>query len=148
MIIENISKELFEASDDNIISLLKNNFSKTMLDKLYFLPKNINKNTINDKLEDKNYIDKVMKTINFFKSKDIEKIILEKIKCFENEINSKIINGKIYLIIGLDTTTIYSIKLNNEDVTVLLLESTDGNEEKLNILLAHEFTHFIRKQKY
>ena len=147
MIIENISKELFKSNEDNINDLLKYNFDKTMLDKLYFIPKNINKNIVNDKLTNKSYIEKVMKTINFFKGKNIENIVLEKIKYFENNINSKITNGKIYLIIGLDTTTIYSIKLNNEDVTVLLLESTAGNEEKLNMLLAHEFTHFIRKQK-
>ncbi|MBP5683672.1 MAG: hypothetical protein J6X02_00260, partial [Bacilli bacterium] len=38
------------------------------------------------------------------------------------------------------------IKYNEEDVTVLLLESTNGNMSKLDMLLAHEFTHFVRRQ--
>ena len=94
MIIENISNELFKSNEDNINDLLKYNFDKTMLDKLYFIPKNINKNIVNDKLTNKSYIEKVMKTINFFKGKNIENIVLEKIKYFENNINSKITNGK------------------------------------------------------
>ena len=36
----------------------------------------------------------------------------------------KNINNKVYVIIGLDTTTIYSTKYQNEDITVILLEST------------------------
>jgi uncharacterized protein YjaZ len=43
-------------------------------------------------------------------------------------------------------TTIYSIKYKNEDVTVLLLESTNGDMDYLDMLLAHEFTHFVRRQ--
>lgn len=50
---------------------------------------------------------------------------------FEKDINYDIPNNaKIYVIIGFDTTTIYSIKLKNEDITVLLLESTNGDLEK------------------
>ena len=74
-------------------------------------------------------------------------MVLDKLKCFENNVSNTITGGKIFLIVGLDTTTIYSIKLGNKDVTVMLLESTEGQEDKLDILLAHEFTHFIRKQE-
>lgn len=54
--------------------------------------------------------------------------------------------GELYVLFGLDTTTIYATKLYDKDVTVLLLESTKGIEDNLDILLAHEYTHFVRKQ--
>ena len=62
------------------------------------------------------------------------------------ETSYKIDGGKLYVIIGLDTTTIYSTKIGDEDITVLLLESTNGIDSSLDILLAHEYTHFVRKQ--
>lgn len=147
MVIENISKELFKTSDKNMNDSLRDNFCNEILDKIYFLPKNVDKGLIEQKLNDEKYMNKILNTIEFFKNRDIKKMILDKLKCFENDISNTIVGGKIFLIVGLDTTTIYSIKLGNEDVTVMLLESADGQEDKLDILLAHEFTHFIRKQE-
>ena len=135
--------------------LLKNNdlnksleiyFSNPLLDDLYFKPKKVNKELIVEKLKDPNYLDKVNNTINKYKNINIEELISNKIKGFEQDTNYKLDSYKIYVIIGLDTTTIYSIKYNDEDITVLLLESTNGNEDNLDMLLAHEFTHFVRKQ--
>ena len=120
--------------------------SSDLINELYFKPKKVNKNLINKKLNDCNYLEKFNNTINSYKDKDIEKMITEKIKSFELDTSYKLDDYKIYVIIGLDTTTIYSIKYNNEDITVLLLESTNGNKDNLNMLLAHEFTHFVRKQ--
>ncbi len=141
-----VNKRIFSAKKENIIYLLKENFNNELLDKLYFIPKKIDKNIIDTKLNNENYISKVLNTINYFCDKNIEKMIMNKIKCFEEETSYKINEGKIYVIIGLDTTTIYTTKLDDEDVTVLLLESTNGIEDNLDILLAHEYTHFIRKQ--
>ena len=53
----------------------------------------------------------------------------------------------VYVIIGLDTTTIYSTKYQNEDITVILLESTLELEENIKKLLAHEYTHWIREKE-
>jgi len=47
----------------------------------------------------------------------------------------------------LNTTTIYSTKYKNEDVTVILLESSLGLEENIKMLLAHEYTHWIREKE-
>ena len=47
----------------------------------------------------------------------------------------------------MNTTTIYSTKYKNEDVTVILLESTLGLEENIKMLLAHEYTHWIREKE-
>ena len=138
-----VNEKMLNADKENIIDLLNENFNNPVLNKLYFIPKKINKNIINTKLNTVEYISKVLKTINFYRHKDIKKLISDKMSRFEKGTSYKINAGKLYIIIGLDTTTIYSI---NNNITVLLLESTDGIEDKLDILLAHEYTHFIRKQ--
>ena len=125
---------------------LYNYLSSDLINDLYFKPKKINKDIINNKLNDSKYIEKLGNTINTYKNLDMVDIITRKINEFELDTSIKLDNYKIYLIIGLDTTTIYSFNYNNEDVTVLLLESTNGDIDNLNMLLAHEFTHFVRKQ--
>ena len=117
-----------------------------LINELYFIPKKISKDLINEKAKNSKYIDKVKRTIDFYKNIDIEKVILEKIHKYELDTSYKLDNYNIYVIIGLDTTTIYSTKYKGEDATVLLLESTEGNIDKLEMLLAHEYTHFVRKQ--
>lgn len=134
----------------NIIKVrdLYDYFSSPLLDDLYFKPKKINKDIIAEKLKSSKYIKKFNNMISKYKELDIEKYISKKINEFELDTNFKLDNYKIYIIIGLDTTTIYSIKYNNEVVTVLSLESTNGNIDNLNMLLAHEFTHFVRGQVF
>jgi len=138
--IYNTCKNISELND------LYDYFNSDLIDELYFKPKKVNKDLVNEKLNDSNYIEKFNNTVNNYKDYDIEKLISEKINSFEEDISFKLDSYKIYVIIGLDTTTIYSIKYNNEDITVLLLESTNGDMDKLDMLLAHEFTHFVRKQ--
>jgi len=125
---------------------LYNYLSSDLINELYFKPKKIDKDIINNKLNDSKYIEKFNNTINTYKNLDMVDIITKKINEFELDTSIKLDNYKIYLIIGLDTTTIYSFNYNNEDITVLLLESTNGDIDNLNMLLAHEFTHFVRKQ--
>ena len=121
-------------------------FNSGLVNDLYFKPKKVSKDLIDEKLNNSNYIEKFNNIINRYKDYDIEKLISEKISKFEKDTSFKLDSYKIYVIIGLDTTTIYSIKYNDEDVTVLLLESTNGNMDNLDMLLAHEFTHFVRRQ--
>ena len=130
----------------NIVKIddLNDYFSSDLLDELYFKSKKVNKELISEKLHDLNYIEKFNNTIKAYKNVDIEKLISDKINEFEKDTLIKIDSYKIYVIIGLDTTTIYSIKYNDEDITVLLLESTNGDMDNLDMLLAHEFTHFVR----
>ncbi len=144
----NLCNELFNLDINNIDTSLKNYFNNDIIEQLYFLPKKIDKNLIDEKLNDKNYISKVLNTISYYKDKDIEIVIKDKINQFVKDTTYNVNNYKLYVIIGLDTTTIYSIKYMGEDVTVLLLESTNGIEDNLNLLLAHEFTHWVRKQIY
>ena len=128
--IYNTCKNILEIKD------LYNYFSSDLLNELYFKPKKVNKDLINEILKDFKYIEKFNNTINTYKKLDIENLIRKRINDFELNISYKIDNYKIYVIIGLDTTTVYSTKYKGEDVTVLLLESTDGDIDNLNILLA------------
>ena len=138
--IYNTYKNIYKTDD------LYDYFNSELINDLYFKPKKINRDLIDEKLNSSNYIEKFNNTINSYKDYDIEKLISEKISNFEKDTSFRLDSYKIYVIIGLDTTTIYSIKYNDEDVTVLLLESTNGNMDNLDMLLAHEFTHFVRKQ--
>ena len=142
----NTCKDLLKTND--LTNDLKKYLLNDLINDLYFQPKKINKDLIDEKVNDSNYKNKLVKTINTYKDIDIENLICEKIKQFEFDTSYKIDNYTIYVIIGLDTTTIYSTKYNDEDVTVLLLESTDGDIDNLNMLLAHEFTHFVRRQEF
>lgn len=146
MVIYNLCKDFFNVDEKNIKELLLNYFHNELLDKIYFIPKKVDKKLIVNKINDSIFLDKVISTISCYKNKNVENIIHNKIKKFELDTSYRLDGVQLYVIIGLDTTTIYSIKYNDEDVTVLLLESTNGLEENLDILLAHEFTHFIRKQ--
>ena len=139
--IHNTCKNIIEIND------LYDYLSSDLINELYFKPKKVNKDLIKIKLNDSSYIEKFNNTINNYKDCDIEKLISEKINRFEEDTSFKLDSYKIYVIIGLDTTTIYSIKYNDYDVTILLLESTNGNMDNLDMLLAHEFTHFV-EDKY
>ena len=70
MLVKNISYRLFIDDSKNIVDLLIDNFSNEMLDKLYFIPKKIDKSLINEKTKDSAYINKVLKTINYYKDKN------------------------------------------------------------------------------
>ena len=135
-------------NSNNLKEDLSNYLLSNLINDLYFKPKKIDKDLITKKMDDNNYLNKVIKTIDAYKDIDIEKLISKKINKFELDTGYKLDNYNIYVIIGLDTTTIYSIKYNNEDVTVLLLESTNGLIDNLDMLLAHEFTHFVRRQVF
>ncbi len=144
--IKNTCKSLFNAN--NLKKSLIDYFSDDLIYELYFKPKKVNRNLINEKINNIDYINQVKKTINAYKNLDIEKIIADKINAFEKDTSYKIDDYRIYIIIGLNTTTIYSTKYNGEDVTVLLLEATCGDTDILSMLLAHEYTHFVRRQVF
>ena len=138
----NTCKELNEIND------LHDYLSSDLINELYFKPKKVNKVLISNKLNDSLFIQKFNNTMASFGNVNVEQLLYEKISQFESETTYKLDNYKIYVIIGLDTTTIYSIKYKDEDVTVLLLESTNGDMDYLDLLLAHEFTHFVRRQVF
>ena len=134
----NLCKELFTSKN------LHEYLSGEMINDLYLAPKRINRDLVDKKLADTKYINKINSTINTYKNTDIESMITQRMNFFATDLSYKV-DYKIYVLIGLDTTTIYSTQYNGEDVTVLMLESTNGSFENLDLLLAHEYTHLVRK---
>ena len=119
IMIYNTCNKLFNSNslNEDLLEYL----SSDLINELYFKSKKLSKDLVAIKLKDSNYLNKVINTINFYKDFDIEKLITDEINIYEKDTQYKLNNYKIYVIIGLDTTTIYSTKYNDEDVTVLLL---------------------------
>ena len=81
--------------------MLKENFNNKILDELYFEPKKIDINIVDTKLNNEDYISKVLNTINYFGDKNVEQMIMNKIKGFEEETSYKInvaINNEVIYI--------------------------------------------------
>lgn len=54
---------------------------------------------------------------------------------------------EVYVVAGLNCTTIYSVNFNGRPVTVLCLEATGGLPAQIELLLAHEFHHLARQSR-
>lgn len=72
-----VNKNILRANSQNIVSLLKENFNSELLNLLYFIPKKVDNMDL--KLNDMNYINKVLQTIHFFQDKDVETMIKNKL---------------------------------------------------------------------
>lgn len=132
------------------IEISMKNYIKTnheLLDDIYFTPKKIDKDKIENIIKDKKYKDLLLNTISNLENIDLSKTFSNIVDELGNTLSYKNISKKIYVIIGLNTTTIYSVRYKNEDVTVILLESSLGLEENIKMLLAHEYTHWIREKE-
>ena len=138
----------FIYKDGDVYNLLRNYFSKDILKDLYFNPKKIDRSNISKKLDGINYIDysnKINNIIDLYKDINLVDYIKTKINYFIDDTGFNIDNKDIYVIIGLDTSTIYTTKYNYKDVTVICLESANSIKY-LDMLLAHEFTHYVRSK--
>lgn len=132
------------------IEISMKNYIKTnyeLLDDIYFTPKKIDKDKIENIIKDDKYKNILLDMITNLEKIDLNQTFVNIIDELANILNYKNISKKIYIIIGLNTTTIYSVKYKNEDVTVILLESSLGLEENIKMLLAHEYTHWIREKE-
>ena len=95
--IYNLCNDLFNEDINNIDTSLKNYFNSDILNQLYFVPKKIDNNLIGEKISDKNYIDKVLNTISYYKNNDIESLIKGKINQFIKDTNYCVDNYKLYV---------------------------------------------------
>lgn len=64
---------------------------------------------------------------------------------FARDTGHALAHETLYLVLGCATTTIYTVTVDGTDVSVLCVESLDGSEQTLALYLAHEFTHYVRK---
>ena len=129
----------------SIKNYIYNNYN-TLKD-IYFEPKKIEKDKIEEIIKSIDYQKVILDTITNLNNINLNEFLANIVNKLGNILNYKDINKKVYVIIGLNTTTIYSTKYKNEDVTVILLESTLGLEENIKMLLAHEYTHWIREKE-
>ena len=129
----------------SIKNYINNNLN--ILKSIYFVPKRIEDSKIECFIEDNEYIKTMLDTISNLENIDLNELFVKIVNELGNILNYKNINKKIYIIIGLNTTTIYSTKYQGEDITVILLESTLGLEKNIKMLLAHEYTHWIRAKE-
>lgn len=125
-------------NNQDIADYFKHN--NDLLKDLYFKPKKVEF----DKLDNKNYLNKVKKTISLYSKINLKDYVNNCILEFSNDYKIESLNKNLYIIIGFATTTIYSTKYENEDVTVILLESTNSLDD-LKMLLAHEYAHWVRQ---
>ncbi len=129
----------------SIKKYIQNNYD--ILKDIYFEPKKIEKDKIEEITNCVEYQKALLNTITHLNNTNLNTILENTISKLGNMLNYRNIDKKIYIIIGLNTTTIYSTKYQNQDVTVILLESTLGIEENIKMLLAHEYTHWIREKE-
>ena len=129
----------------SIKNYIYNNYN-TLKD-IYFEPKKIEKDKIEEIIKSRDYQKVLLDTITNLKNINLNEVFANTLNELGNILNYKDINKKVYVIIGLNTTTIYSTKYKNEDITVILLESTLGLEENIKMLLAHEYTHWTREKE-
>lgn len=129
----------------SIKNYIYNNYD-TLKD-IYFEPKKIEKDKIEEIIKSRDYQKVLLDTITNLNNINLNEVFANIINELGNILNYKNIDKKVYVIIGLNTTTIYSTKYKNEDITVILLESTLGLEENIKMLLAHEYTHWIREKE-
>lgn len=129
----------------SIKNYIYNNYN-TLRD-IYFEPKKIEKDKIEEIIKSMDYQKVILDAITNLNNINLNEFFAKIVNELGNILNYKDIDKKVYVIIGLNTTTIYSTKYKNEDVTVILLESTLGLEENIKMLLAHEYTHWIREKE-
>ena len=129
----------------SIRNYIHNNYD--ILKDIYFEPKKIGKEKIDEIVNNVEYQKVLLDTITHLNNTSLDMVLDNTVNELGNILNYRNIDKKVYIIIGMNTTTIYSTKYQNEDVTVILLESTLGIEENIKMLLAHEYTHWIREKE-
>lgn len=118
-----------------------------LIQKIYFSPKKVNTEEATEKLTEKGYLQALRKTASFLKRYDVDELCADMLALFERDTGYAIESETVYIILGCATTTIYSVTLESGVVSVLCAEAIHGDMQLLKMLLAHEYTHFVRKQQ-
>ena len=117
-----------------------------LIKSLYFTPKSISKNKGNETIDSELFISKIKSLSQLYERYSLSELCSDMIAEFEQDSGIVIGEYTLYLILGCGTTTIYSVELDSKPVTVLCLESLDGNLDILRMYLAHEYTHLVRRR--
>ena len=117
-----------------------------LIKSLYFTPKSISKKRIEETIDNQSFTNKIQLLSNLYARYSLPELCSDMIAEFERDCGVEVGEYTLYLILGCGTATIYSIELDSKPVTVLCLESLDGNLDILRMYLAHEYTDLVRKQ--
>jgi uncharacterized protein YjaZ len=90
-----------------------------------------------------NYYSKLYENIKL--STNYEEKIISSTRSFLDKLEYNVDDHEVYVIVGLGCTNIYSRHNEGRNITVLCLESVNGELEGLQLLLAHECHHWARQ---
>ena len=111
------------------------------LERLYFLPKRIDAQRREACLHDGAFRAGLRDSLRFFASVGAGELCAEIWRRLEEKSGYRVESGTLTLLFGCGTTTIYTLG----EETVLCAESLNGERERLEMLLAHEFAHLVRR---
>lgn len=112
---------------------------------LYFAAKRLSAETQATALGSPRFQQRLERLNALLSDVDIASACQETLSAFERDTGHGARDERLYLIVGCDTTTIYTTGLGDEKVSVLCLESIDGDVDVLRMYLAHEYTHIVRQ---
>jgi Predicted Zn-dependent protease len=136
---------------DNWIESFKKMYlepNSAILEEIYFKPKGFeSKEKILKRIEEMGFefFSELRKSIGNIN--DFEYMIQSTANDILKEFNQVVIDTNVYVIIGGNCTNIYSTEYDGRTITVICLESIQGEIEKIKLLLSHEIHHWIREKK-
>jgi hypothetical protein len=117
-----------------------------LLSDLYFSPKGVSSETRDAALGSPRFGEQVESLDELLAGTDVASACQDMLMAFERETGQDTSDGRLYLILGCGTTTIYTVEVDGEKASVLRLESIGGDLNVLRMLLAHEYTHVVRQR--
>lgn len=120
-------------------------WNSDMLADLYFAPKRLAAEAQTAALASPRFHRRIGHLSDLLARIDVVSACEEALSGFERDTGHHTGDERLFLIVGCDTTTIYTTGLGDEKVSVLCLESIDGDVDVLRMYLAHEYTHIVRQ---
>lgn len=122
---------------------LRKYWDSPLLRRLYVLPKRVSDVQISCCLSDDRFMAALETAAAFCRRQPLETLCRDVLHCFESDTGFALPGGQLYLILGCGTSTVYSLPGGE---SVLCLEALAGDADRLKLLLAHEYVHWIRRQ--
>lgn len=121
-------------------------WNSDMLADLYFAPKRLAAEAQTAALASPRFHRRIGHLSDLLARIDVVSACEEALSGFERDTGHHTGDERLFLIVGCDTTTIYTTDLDGERVSVFCLESIDGDLDVLRMYLAHEYTHIVRQR--
>lgn len=116
-----------------------------LIQRLYLLPKRVAPSVREAARSDASFLRQLEMTAAYASSCSLDLVCQRLLDGFVADTGHPLPEGSLYIVLGCATTTIYTVPLDGRDVSVLCIEAVCGSEDRLKLLLAHEYTHFVRK---